>query len=84
MCQASPKIHIFFTSNVDKDRHSQQYFRRQLIHLCSICLQLTFIEYFKASVGPAVIGGKQQVKEIAGAEQKLGHLGAIEGTNQRR
>lgn len=73
-------MHTYF-SNMDKDRHSTQYVSRQL---CSICLQLTFIEYFKANVGPAVIGGKQQVKEIAGAEQKLGHLGAIEGTNQRR
>lgn len=49
-----------------------------------ICFPLTFVQYFKADVGAAVIRGEQQIKEVAAAEQELGHLGAIEGANQRR
>lgn len=49
-----------------------------------ICFQLTFVEYFKADIGAAVIRGEQEIEEVAAAEQELGHLGAIEGANQRR
>lgn len=46
--------------------------------------QLTFVEYFEAHIGAAVISGEQKIKEVAAAEQELGHLGTVEGANQRR
>jgi len=45
---------------------------------------LTFKEYLESTVGPAVVGGEEQVQEVAAAEQELRHLGSIERANQRR
>lgn len=45
---------------------------------------LTFIQYLESSVRPAVISGKEQVEKVAAAEEELGHLGTVEGANQRR
>lgn len=40
----------------------------QLWHTKCIFLQLTFVEYFEANVGAAVISGKQEIKEVAAAK----------------
>ena len=45
--------------------------------------RLTLIQDLEAHVGAAVVGGEQQVQEVGAAEQELGHLGPVEGANQR-
>lgn len=45
-------------------------------------LRLTLVEDLEADVGAAVVGGEEQVEEVAAAEQELGHLGAVEGAHQ--
>lgn len=46
--------------------------------------RLTLVEDLEADVGAAVVGGEEQVEEVAAAEQELGHLGPVEGADQRR
>lgn len=47
-------------------------------------LNLTFVENLEAAVWSAVVGGEQQIQEVAAAEEELRHLGSIKRSNQRR
>lgn len=50
----------------------------------NLCCVLTFVAYPEADVGVALVSWEEQVEEVGGADKKLGHLGALIASNQRR
>ena len=88
ICDKTQSGHLgeyFITLKCDKLKMSDSLEVRALdssIAPSKTIFDLTFIENLKAAVGAAIVCGKEQVQEVAAAEQELRHLGPVKGPNQ--
>lgn len=79
----SLKVPLFLPGNIWILTNMTCFSKFQMCQSNNTSMNLTFIEYLKATVWSAVVGGEEQIQEVTAAKQELRDLGSIKRSNHR-